>query len=446
MARRVKEYASGVTAAYERNGRPEPVGRLLDGVEPEQVGWLYPKRIPLGKLTVVDGDPGLGKSATATDFGARVSVGRTWPDGAPCEVGGVVICSAEDGLADTIRPRLEAAGADLSRVLALDTIPDGDAERPISIPEDLDVVRRGIERVGARLVIFDPLMAFLSADVNGHRDQDVRRALAPLAKLAEDTGAAILIVRHLNKTEGGNPLYRGGGSIGITGAARSALLVARDPEDDDRRVLATLKSNLSAPAPSLAFTLSEAANGAVRVEWKGSTPLDARTLLAVPSDDEERRELTALKSAVVGLLEGSGGAWEGTPTELHDLLAGQDLAALPDRPDELTKRLQKAARTGTAFTASRGWRRVDGKPTRTLRLRRPEPPNGVDRVDGVDNHGVSVNAVNADDTDEGVRGGVVRPGGDGPSEECIHGYPGGRGCYLRDTDHPHRRDRGEGRT
>jgi RecA-family ATPase len=136
------------------------------------------------------------------------------------------------------------------------------------MPEDLDVIRRGIERVDAKLVIVDPLMAFLSGDVDSHRDQDVRRALALLAKLAEETGAAILVVRHLNKTGGGNPLYRGGGSIGIIGAARSALLVAKHPEDERRRVLAPLKSNLAEPAPSSMFMLTQAANGAVRVEWK----------------------------------------------------------------------------------------------------------------------------------------------------------------------------------
>lgn len=131
-------------------------------------------------------------------------------------------------------------------------------------------------------------MAFVSGDVNSHRDQDIRRALAPLAKLAEETGAAMVVVRHLNKSSGGNPLYRGGGSIGIIGAARSALLVATHPEDDSRRVLANLKSNLAPPAPSLVFVLSGAANGAVRIEYKGGTPLKADALLAASPDLEQR--------------------------------------------------------------------------------------------------------------------------------------------------------------
>ncbi len=267
-------------------------GQLLSEVKAQQVTWLWSGRIPRGKLSIWEGDPGNGKSALTIDLTARVSAGRAMPDGAPIEVVGVVLLNAEDGLADTIKPRLEAAGADLSRVLALTTVPDGKGcERLLSIPEDLDIIRRGIVRVSARLVVVDPLMAFLSGDVNSHRDQDVRRALAPLAKLAEETGAAIVVVRHLNKASGGNPLYRGGGSIGITGAARSALLVAKDPEDEKRRVLAPLKSNLAAPAPSLAFVLTGAANGAVRVEWKGETSHTADALLAPPVDPEERSAL-----------------------------------------------------------------------------------------------------------------------------------------------------------
>src|SRR5215210_2938193 len=110
-------------------------------------------------------------------------------------------------------------------------------------------------------------MAFLSGDTNSHRDQDVRRALAPLAALAQRTGAAILIVRHLNKASGGNTLYRGGGSIGIIGAARSGLVVAEDPDDSERRILAHNKQNLCNPAASLVFTVESAPNGAARIAW-----------------------------------------------------------------------------------------------------------------------------------------------------------------------------------
>lgn len=290
--------------------RPEagPPGVLLSEVQPERVEWFWEGRIPLGKITLIEGDPDNGKSAMTTDLAARVSTGRSWPDGAPCRRGGAVLLNAEDGLADTIRPRLDAAGGDASRVLALATVGDGEHERMLSIPEDLGLIRRGIERVGALLVVVDPLMAFLSGDVNAHRDQDVRRALAPLKTLAEDTGAAVVVIRHLNKGSGASPIYRGGGSIGIVGAARSALLVARHPEDDSRRVLARVKNNLAEPVPSLAFELTGTAEGSVRVEWRGETHHAADALLSAPTDPEER---SALEEATDFLREelGDGPVW-----------------------------------------------------------------------------------------------------------------------------------------
>jgi hypothetical protein len=272
-----------------RNGHaPIPLGTLLSDIEPEKVEWLWDRRIPLGKITVLDGDP--GKSVITTDLAARLSVGRTFPDGQPCEAAGVVIMNAEDGLADTIRPRLDAAGGDPSRVRALATIPVGDEgdERHLTIPEDIKIIEANVKDIDARLVIADPVMAFLSASSNAHKDQDIRRSLAPLARMAERTGAAVLLVRHLNKATGGNPLYRGGGSIGIIGAARSGLLVGVHPEDENLRVLAGQKSNLSPMPDSLAYRIVTAANDAARIEYVGRTEAKADTLLRTPTDPEQR--------------------------------------------------------------------------------------------------------------------------------------------------------------
>ncbi len=313
-------YEYGGKDRYERNGHAgypreggyedgstpprAPRGILLSEVKPERVRWSWKGRFARGKIAVVDGKPGLGKSAAMIDLAARVSVGKEWPDGSECEAGGVVICSAEDGLADTIRPRFDAAGGDPSKVVALSTVGDPEGgERMLAIPHDIPAIVEAIERVGAGLVIVDPLMAFLPGDVNSHRDQDVRRALAPLARMGESTGAAVVIVRHLNKAQGGDALYRGGGSIGIVGAARSGLLIAKHPEDDGRRVMASVKSNLAPPAPSLVFTLSEAENGAVRVDWKGESNLDASALLSAPTDHEERSTLTEAQNFLREILE-----------------------------------------------------------------------------------------------------------------------------------------------
>ena len=176
-----------------------------------------------------------------TDLAARVTAGLDLPDGTPTDAAGAVIVSAEDGAADTIRPRFDAAGGNPTRACLL-----GD-EEPFVIPDDIPRLERAVRQVGAALVVIDPIMAFLSGEVNSNRDQDVRRALTPLKQMAERTGAAIVLVRHLNKTPGGNPLYRGGGSIGLIGAARSGLVVGRHADDDELRVLAGQKNNLSLP-------------------------------------------------------------------------------------------------------------------------------------------------------------------------------------------------------
>jgi len=260
----------------------------LATVRPRVVEWLWPGRIPRGKLSVLDGDPDVGKSTITLDLAARVSTGQAMPDGAPGTLGGVLLLSAEDDPEDTILPRLIAAGADASRVSALPGVRNEREELvPVSIPEHLDTIERAIEATGAVLVVVDPFMAYLSGTHSSHKDQDVRRALAPFAKLAERTRAAVLIVRHLNKSSGGHALYRGGGSIGIIGAARSGLLAARDPDDDSRRVLAVVKSNLAERAPSLAYRLLPA-DSSVRLEWLGESTHSAASLLASPIADEER--------------------------------------------------------------------------------------------------------------------------------------------------------------
>ncbi len=277
----------------------------LGDVKPERVEWLWPARIPLGKLTILDGDPGLGKSTISVDLAARVSTSRPMPGETTARPSaGVILMSAEDGLADTIRPRLDAAGADVSRVVALVGIVAGDGtERLPTLPGDLAPLEAAIVENGAALVVVDVLMAYLSADVNAHRDQDVRGALAQLAAVAERTGAAIVVLRHLNKSAGGPAVYRGGGSIGIIGAARSALVVGRDPDDEERFVLAVTKANLAPLAPSLAYRIVDR-NGSGAIEWAGVTTHTAAQLLAVQSAeaDDDRGALGEAEEVLLTIL------------------------------------------------------------------------------------------------------------------------------------------------
>lgn len=270
----------------------------LSDVQRERIDWLWPGYLARGKLHVIDGDPGLGKSTATTDWAARVTTGRSWPDGQPgCDPAGVVLLSAEDGLGDTIRPRLEAAGADLDLVAALTGIRAADDEtgeiyeRLPALPGDIPKIRQTVKQLGAAVVIIDPLMAYLGGDVNSHRDQDVRRALAPLARMAEETGAAVLLVRHNTKGGGSNALYRGGGSIGIIGAARLGFTFARDPEDEGRVIVACTKANITAMPASLAYRLVDCPDhGCARVEWHdGPVAYTAEDLLAASQESAEDR-------------------------------------------------------------------------------------------------------------------------------------------------------------
>jgi hypothetical protein len=258
-------------------------------VPAEPVRWLWPSRIPLGKLTVLDGDPGVGKSTLTLSIAAKVTTGSPFPDRTRPEPADVLLLSAEDEIGDTIRPRLEAAGADLARAWVLpDVREEGEPPRPPELPADLDRLEAMVKDRAAALVVVDPLMAFLSGQVDAHRDQDVRRALAAMAGMAARTRAAVLIVRHMNKGTGGNPLYRGGGSIGIIGAARAGLLAAPDPDDDGRRVLAMTKSNLAKMPDALAYRLvTDDRHGVARVVWDGATGHTAADLLRVRRDDPD---------------------------------------------------------------------------------------------------------------------------------------------------------------
>jgi len=269
----------------------------LSDVESEQVQWLCQGRIPLGKLTILDGDPGLGKSSIALDIAARLTRGAPMPGDTvgelqDCRTGVVVLMTAEDGLGDTIRPRLEAAGAVLERIVALKSMRLTDERRrPLAMPMDIPAIAKIVKDANAKLVIIDPLMAYLDESVSAHNDQSIRRALLPLSEMAEQTGAAVLVIRHLNKQPGKNALYRGGGSIGIIGAARSGLLVVKDNDAPHQRLLGVSKCNLCKKPPTLRYELttpSSASSGSPKVHWLSECDTPIEEYLDAEANSTER--------------------------------------------------------------------------------------------------------------------------------------------------------------
>jgi hypothetical protein len=238
-----------------------PHGRVLattrlSTVEPEQVEWLWQSRIPRGKLTLLVGDPGAGKSFASLAIAASVTSGAPLPGGEHHAPQSVLIWNGEDGKADTIRPRAEATGADLERVHVIDgELTDDGRHVPFGLLS-IDLLAAHVADSGdIGLVVIDPIAALL-AGVDAHRDADVRSSLQPLADFAEQSGTAVLVIAHLNKREAERALYRVGGSIGFVGLARSVLLAAIDPEDG-RRAIAGLKCNLAAMPNSIQYSIDD---------------------------------------------------------------------------------------------------------------------------------------------------------------------------------------------
>ena len=206
----------------------------LDQHVPKEVAWFWKERIPCGAISLIEGDPGGNKSSLVYDMAARLTTGRPMfgCDGAPSPET-VMLFQAEDML-DTMHRNLRAAGADLTKVYAYDRSLSCEGE--LALPDDIGFIRSEVDKTRAKLLVIDPITAFISTNISN--DQSVRRALQPLVQLAEQTGTAVVLVRHLTKSGSVNPLYRGAGSVGLIGAARAAFLVAPDPGDSDHRILA----------------------------------------------------------------------------------------------------------------------------------------------------------------------------------------------------------------
>lgn len=276
-------------------------GHLEDGavfvplsmVRPRAVEWHWNGRIPLGKVTLIVGDPGLGKSWLTQDLAARTSRAAAWPDAGFAPAGHVVILTAEDGLDDTVVPRLLAMGADLERIDALTAIRERGQERPVSLATDVAQLEQAISRIETnydrhlRLVVIDPVTAYLGRGTDSHVDADVRGVVAPLAQLAERHGCAVVAVMHLNKGSQNRALYRPGGSIAFVAAARSVLAVTADPDapDSPRRFLVPLKMNLASKPPTLAFAIAGDPAG---IEWEPDAVqgVDAESALRGPSSEQ----------------------------------------------------------------------------------------------------------------------------------------------------------------
>jgi|GEM_PF-3375761 hypothetical protein len=251
----------------------QPVIINLEEVVATPVEWLWDKRIPLGRITLLVGKPGQGKSFLTCDFAARVTTGTPWPDGSPCQKGSVLMLTLEDDPADTIRPRLDAMHADVTRVRILKAVNyrdiDGARRQRGLTLADLPVIEKALESLpDCRLLVIDPIGDFLGRRVDSHRDNEVREVLTPLAELARRRKVAVLVVMHRRKSTGeGGADETAMGSRGFTGIARSVWHVSRDANDKKRRLFLPGKQNLAEELPGLAFRIVGDSPW-TRVEWE----------------------------------------------------------------------------------------------------------------------------------------------------------------------------------
>jgi hypothetical protein len=256
-------------------------GRLMAQIQSETVHWLWQDHVPLGAITIVEGDPGLGKSLLTLDLAARVSRGAEMPDGTPGLQGGVILIHPEDEAGMTVKPRLERQKACMEQILSLCMVPDVEKagrERPFALSDDIAILEQVIRELGARLLIIDPMMAVLKQhDI--YRDNAVRGLLLPLQELVERTRIACVLVRHLNKGNGDKAIYRGGGSIAFTALARTLFSVQMDPYDREKRVLSCVKNNLGPMNSSLSFSIESIAEDTPpSLLWHGKCSYNANEL------------------------------------------------------------------------------------------------------------------------------------------------------------------------
>lgn len=309
--------------------RPFDTVRASD-VEEKMVQWLWNGRIPVGKLTLLEGDPGQAKTTLALDLAARVTTGRAFPEDPRTRKGGarVLMLSTEDEVEDTLAPRLRVAGGDKDKFEVVTMPRDSDGyPKPLSFPEDLNRFAATVQKLRPRLVIIDPVSAFTSAKINSISDSSVRQMLMPMMSIAADARTALVGIRHLNKKGEGPAIYRGAGSIAYGGAARSVMLVGNEPHsENEAKVLVSVKNNLAARPDTLRYHIVQDGKWS-KIEWGGVVDLSADAVHGVGGGGTRgpapvRRN--AAEDALRKLLE--DGDWMDRNDIMRELVKNQGLA------------------------------------------------------------------------------------------------------------------------
>lgn len=258
----------------------------MSEIEAEEVSWLWYPFIPYGKLTIIQGDPGDGKTTMVLNLASKLTKCETLDEGMNCsEPVNVIYQTAEDGLADTVKPRLESAGADCTRIMVID-----ESDKSLSMVDER--IEEALKATNAKLLILDPIQAYLGGGMDMNRANEARDMTKRLGALAEKYKCAIVLIGHMNKAGGTKAAYRGIGSIDFYAVARSVLLVGRIEGEPDKRAMVQIKNNLAAFGHSKAFELSE--DG---FRWIGDYEITADEVLGgiAPKVNKQDRATALLK-------------------------------------------------------------------------------------------------------------------------------------------------------
>lgn len=298
------------------NGKRLIVVKKMSEYEPEEVEYLWERRLARGKMTIFAGEPGQGKTTLALYAASILSVGGTWPDGSRAPLARTLYFSAEDGVGDTLLPRLLAMGGDPEMVRIVEVSQNG-YEVGLQLREDLPMLEEAVHDQRVDLLVIDPLQA-VCRGIDSHKAAEVRAALAPVASMANRTGLSVLFIGHLNKGNG-NPQQRINGSIDFVAAARLVLGVATDPEDDTRRLLLPVKQNLSQAAQGLAFRVADPG----LIEWDHEPIIHDAWESLSPTQAPRSRTLEAKVFLLESLKEG--------PRAFQDLKMNAQIQGLSER-------------------------------------------------------------------------------------------------------------------
>ena len=271
----------------------------MSDVQERPIEYVWRGRMAEGMLTLIDGDPGNGKTLLAMDIAARLTRGDPMPDeedDVRREPASVLLFTAEDNLEQVVKPRMLAAGAVDKRVgFVVKRHVENNAEVPLAIPDDIHHIRdvaKGM--VNTKMILIDPIMSYLSTEISSADDMQVRQALEPLTAMAAEVGCSVVMIRHLNKVQGSAAMYRGGGSIAFIGASRFSFMSARHPDDPDReqRVLAPNKINANEDPPALSYTIgtNEEYDQPV-IEWGESLDMHAEALVLEGRSQAEQNKI-----------------------------------------------------------------------------------------------------------------------------------------------------------